>query len=60
MFTVATKGDSDCTYFFFGVDIMVKEKFNGSLSKTQDWKVNFIVVKKSHLTNVAEAEALIP
>lgn len=45
IFTIATKRDLDLTYAFYRADVKVKVKFKISLSKVQNWKANFIVVK---------------
>lgn len=60
MFTMAIKGDSNLTYAFFGTDMEVEANFKGFLSKVQDWKANFTVVKKSLPTNTTEVEAFTP
>lgn len=56
---MAIKGDSDLTYAFFGVDIEVKAKFKSLLSKVRDWKVNFVIMKKSFSMNAVGFKAFI-
>lgn len=60
IFTVATKGNSNCTYTFFGANMEVKIKFKGFLSKVQDQKANLIVVKKPLAIDTAKVKSFAP
>lgn len=60
MFIIATNGDFDPTYAFSNTNTEVKGKFKCFLSKVQDWKVNFIMVKESLLVNTIEIKSLTP
>lgn len=57
IFTMAIKRVSYLIHAFSRVDMEVKAKFKGSLSKLRDWKANFIVVKKLIMMNAAKDEA---